>query len=192
MTTTTHHQPAERKETDHARECYERLVTVPMFDADCVATIQSAITAALAEQSRIHNDSMSDFQNQVRAQAEELSELQAKCERLEGEIESFPLRIYDAFACPNCRGSKQQSPPFMGESKGPVACEFCKGEGTTNFAQILDNFDKPYPEAAVLDELDALRKLRDAVDAYKNAPDMHGDEEAKWAAVEAALAECGK
>jgi hypoxanthine phosphoribosyltransferase len=46
--------------------------------------------------------------------------------------------------------------------------------------------------ADVLAELAGLRKLRDAVLSYKKAPDMHGDEEAKWAAVEAALAECGK
>jgi hypothetical protein len=59
------------------------------------------------------------------------------------QLDSFPLRIYDDFTCPNCRGSKVQAPPFMGESEGPVACEFCRGEGTTNFAMILDGFVSP-------------------------------------------------
>lgn len=45
---------------DFARECYEKIATVPMDDSGCVAAIQSAITAATAE-------------------------LQAKVERLEGE-----------------------------------------------------------------------------------------------------------
>ncbi len=85
-------------------------------------------------------------------------------ERVEGELESFHLRIYDAFTCPNCRGSKQQAPPFMGESEGPVACEFCKGEGTTNFAQILDNFDKPYSERQPnTKELEALGNVKDTL-----------------------------
>ena len=53
-------------------------------------------------------------------------------------------------------------------------------------------YDNREALAAVLAELATLRELRDAVRAYKKAPDMHGDEEAKWAAVDAALAKCGK
>jgi hypothetical protein len=69
------------------------------------------------------------------------------------QLESFPLRIYDTFTCPNCRGSKLQAPPFFGDgTEGPVPCEFCKGEGWTNFAEILKDFDKPREAGGLADD----------------------------------------
>ena len=61
--------------------------------------------------------------------------------RLREQIESFPLRIYDAFTCPNCRGSQVQAPGFLAESEDSIPCVFCKGHGCINFADILTSWD---------------------------------------------------
>ena len=82
----------------------------------------------------------------LRNESEKLLAAAKRGLELEEKLESFPLRIYDHFTCPNCRGSKLQAPPFFGDgTESPVPCEFCKGEGTTCFATILQEWDTAKP-----------------------------------------------
>ncbi len=69
---------------------------------------------------------------------------------LRAALDSFHLRIYDAFTCPNCRGSMVQLPGFLAESNALVPCDYCEGHGHVEWARILERFDAMQPELAAL------------------------------------------
>ena len=84
------------------------------------------------------------------------------------ENETWHERIYDAFTCPNCRGSKQEFPGFdpneVAGAEPPllVDCCFCKGMGQVCWAGILTRYDDLQRQlAAVTAERDRLTDLRD-------------------------------
>jgi hypothetical protein len=92
---------------------------------------------------------------QLLSAAREAGALARSLATAQEQLDSFHLRIYDTFTCPNCRGSKQQFPGFDFAQVGGnelVPCEFCKGEGATSFAEILKDFDKPREAGGLADD----------------------------------------
>lgn len=90
------------------------------------------------------------YENQRKFLLDERDSAERRERELRDQLETFHLRIYDAFTCPNCRGSKQQFPGVDGD--GLVPCDFCKGDGCISFATILERFDNSSGELTAATE----------------------------------------
>ena len=117
-----------------------------------------------------------------------LRQAEGERDRLQKESDTLHLRIYDAFTCPNCRGSKKEFPSVSASTDELVDCCICRGAGHVCFAELLDRFDCQQRKAMKAAEQPARAdKLRESLEWYVANDDLNELPEAWRAARERAI-----